>query len=166
MRFQGLASKNIQGILCLFIALVFLTISDAIIKWLSPYYPLHELTLVKAAIALVLILLFAHFFGGLAQLKTRRPWLHLLRGFMLVLSDAFYFLGLAAMPMATAVTLFFCAPFFICLIAKIFLGETIGLQRWLAISVGMVGVIVIAQPGGANFNWNVIFPCYQRSHTR
>ncbi|MDE0308485.1 MAG: DMT family transporter [Acidiferrobacterales bacterium] len=158
MQFLARTSQNFQGILCLFIALVFLTISDAIIKWLSPYYPLHELTLIKAAIALVLILVFAHFFGGLSQLKTKRPWLHILRGFMLVLSDAFYFLGLAAMPMATAVALFFCAPLFVCLIAKMFLGETVGLQRWLAIVVGMVGVLVIAQPGGVDFNWSVIFP--------
>lgn len=158
MRFLGIVSRNVQGILYLLVALVFLTISDAIIKWLSPYYPLHELTLIKAAIALVLILVFAHFFGGLSQLKTKRPWLHLLRGFMLVLSDAFYFLGLAAMPMATTITLFFCAPFFVCLMAKIFLRETVGLQRWLAIFVGIAGVFVIALPSGVEFNWNVVFP--------
>ncbi len=158
MKLVNQASRSIQGILYLLCALVFLTVSDTIIKWLSPFYPLHELTLVKAAIALVLLLVFTRIFGGLSQLKTRRPWLHLLRGLMLVLSDAFYFLGLSVMPMATTVTLFFCAPLFVCLIAKVFLGETVGLIRWAAITVGMAGVIVIAQPGDVAFNWNVIFP--------
>ena len=153
-RFSG----NIQGILCLLGALVFLTVSDATIKWLSPAYPLHQLTLIKAAIALALILAFVHFFGGLSQLKTQRPWMHLLRGMALVVSDAFYFLGLSVMPMATAIALFFCTPLFVCLSAKAFLGEKVGFVRWTAIAVGMAGVIVIAQPGGAEFTWNVIFP--------
>ncbi len=152
-------SRSVQGILCLFCALVFLTVSDAIIKWLSPFYPLHELTVVKSVIALALIVLFARLFGGLSQLKTKRPWFQLLRGFMLALSDAFYFLGLAVMPMATAIALFFCAPLFVCLIAKLFLGETVGLIRWLAIAVGLAGVAVIALPSGdVGFTWNILFP--------
>ncbi len=151
-------SRNLQGILCLLIALVFLTGSDAIIKWLSPRYPLHELTLVKALVALLVVLIFVRFFGGLAQLKTRRPFLHLLRGFTLVLSDALYFLGLATMPMATNVILFFCAPFFVCIMARLYLGESVGLPRWMAIATGLAGVMVIAQPGSLEFTWNVIFP--------
>ena len=158
MQFVSQFSRSVQGILCLFCALVVLTVSDAIIKWLSPYYPLHELTVGKSLIALALIVIFARLFGGLSQLKTKRPWLQLLRGLMLAISDALYFMGLAVMPMATAIALFFCAPLFVCLIAKLFLGETVGLIRWLAIAVGLIGVLVIAQPGSIGFTWNILFP--------
>lgn len=152
------ANRNIQGILCLLGALVVLTVSDTIIKWLSPVYPLYELTLVKGVIALVILLMVVQFSGGLVQLRVQRPWLHFSRGMMLVLSDAFYFMGLSAMPMATAITLFFCAPLFVCLIAKLFLGETVGFVRWMAIAVGMAGIVVIVQPGSVTFDWNVVFP--------
>ncbi len=152
------ASRNVQGIACLVVALVFLTVSDAVIKWLSPFYSLHQLTLIKSSIALVLILGFAQLSGAMAQLRTKRPWLHLLRGSMLAFSDAFYFMGLSVMPMATNIALFFCTPLFVCLIARMFLGETVGIVRWLAIAVGMAGVIVIANPGGVAFTWNVVFP--------
>ncbi len=158
MQFLSGINRNLQGILCLLGALMVLTVSDAIIKWLSPVYPLYEITLIKSSIALVLLLIVTQFTGGLSQLKTQRPWLHLLRGMALVVSDAFYFLGLSVMPMATTITLFFCAPLFVCLIAKLFLGETIGFIRWMAIAVGMVGVIVIVRPGNIAFTWNALFP--------
>ncbi len=142
----------------MFVALMFLTVSDATIKWLSSSYALHEITLIRAIFALVLVVLFAKFFGGLSQLRSQRLGLQLLRGFMLVLANIFFFLGLSVMPLATTVALFYCGPFFICLLAKVVLGEPVGVFRWLAITSGMFGVIVIAQPGSSEFNWSVLLP--------
>ncbi len=158
MRFLRQTSRSVQGVLCLLFALVCLTASDAIIKWLSSHYPLHEITFIRALVGLILVLVFAHCFGGLSQLRTQRIGLHLLRGSLLVLANVFFFLGLSVMSMATTVTLFYCAPFFICLIAKVILGEPVGFQRWLAIGVGMVGVVIIAQPGNDDFSWSVFLP--------
>ncbi len=151
-------SSSVQGIVCLLLALVCLTVSDAIIKWLSSTYPLHQITLARGTVALALVLTFAHLYGGLSQLRTQRLKLHLLRGMLLVLANIFFFLGLSVMPMATTVTLFYCGPFFICLLARIVLGEPVGAIRWLAISIGMSGVIVIADPGSGDFSWSVGLP--------
>ncbi len=150
--------QNVQGVLCLVGALVFLTISDSIIKWLSPFYPLHEITLYRATVALGLVLVFVHFTGGLTTLRTHRPGLHLFRGFLLVLANMFFFLGLSVMPLAEVVALFFVGPFFICLLARPFLGEVVGWQRWLAIAVGLIGVLVLVEPGGSEFTWTTLLP--------
>ncbi len=144
--------------MCLVVALVFLTISDSIIKWLSPVYPLYEIMFARAVVALTLVLAFTHFAGGLSQLKTRRPGLHFIRGFLLVMANAFFFMGLSTMPLATVVTLFYCAPLFICLVAKPILGESVGLLRWLAIFVGMIGVLVMANPTSTEFTWSIFLP--------
>lgn len=158
MRKSRQVNQNTQGILCLVVALVFLTISDSIIKWLSPVYPLYEIMFFRAVVALALVLGFTYFVGGLSQLRTRRPGLHFLRGFLLVLANAFFFLGLSTMPLATVVTLFYSAPLFICLVAKPILGESVGLFRWLAIFVGMIGVVIMANPGSTEFTWSVFLP--------
>lgn len=132
-------------------ALFFLTLSDSIIKWLSPHYALHEIMLFRALFAMCVILLIVQFEGGWRSLKTRRPALHLLRGLFLVLANVFFFLGLSALPLSETVALFFATPLFICLLSKPVLGETVGKARWVAILVGLVGVVVMLRPGTALF---------------
>ena len=151
-------SLNTQGILCLMGAVFFLTFSDSIIKWLSPDYPLHEITLFRAIFAMVIVFGFVHLEGGMGTLKTRRPMLHLFRGMLLVFANMFFFLGLSVMPIAEVVALFFTAPLFICLLARPVLGEHVGLSRWLAIFIGLAGVIVMVRPGAGGFHWSSILP--------
>ena len=100
MKFINSANPNIQGILCLIGALVFLTFSDSIIKWLSPRYALHEIMLLRALFAMMVVAVIVKLEGGLQVLRTRRPWLHILRGVFLVLANMFFFLGLSVLPLA------------------------------------------------------------------
>ena len=158
MRLFDKLGGSTQGILCLTCASMFLTVSDSIIKWLSPVYPLHEITLIRALVGLVLVFVFTKLFGDLSRLRTGQPALHLLRGSLLVVANVFFFLGLSIMPMATAVTLFFSSPLFICLNASLILRESVGIIRWLAILVGMTGVVVMANPGANDFSWTVFLP--------
>ncbi len=139
-------------------ALVFLTVSDSIVKWLSPRYALHEIMLLRAVFALTLVMVFVYLEGGLVTLKTRRPWLHFLRGALLVFANMFFFLGLATMPLAQTVALFFTAPLFICLLAQPVLGEKVGLMRWMAIVVGMGGVVIMLRPGAEIFDLTSLLP--------
>ena len=144
-------SANLRGILCLVLALFCLTLSDSIIKWLSPDLPLHQITLFRSLFALPPVLLIVYLEGGWRVLKTRRPLLHFTRGSMLVLANMFFFIGLAAMPLAETVTLFYTAPLFICILSQPVLGERVGLRRWLVILAGLGGVIYMLQPGSELF---------------
>lgn len=139
-------------------ALAFLTLSDSIIKWLSPQLPLHEITLFRSLFALVIVFFIIYLEGGLRILKTRRPVLHLLRGAMLVLANMFFFLGLAAMPLAETVALFYTAPLFICLMSQPLLGEKVGLSRWLVIILGLIGVVIMLRPGSEVFRLIGLLP--------
>lgn len=107
---------------------------------------------------MVLVLFFVYLEGGLAVLKTRRPLLHLFRGVLLVFANMFFFLGLATMPLAETVALFFVTPMFICILAHPVLGEKVGASRWIAIFVGLVGVLVMIRPGAEVFNLNSLLP--------
>lgn len=158
MKFLLSLSANTQGILCLLGALAFLTVSDAIIKWLSPVLPLHEITLWRAVFALTVLMVFVQFEGGLKTLKTRRPVLHLARGLMLVLANMFFFLGLASLPFAENIALFFTAPLFICILSQPVLGEKVGLSRWVAIAIGLAGVVVMLRPGSDLFRVISLLP--------
>ncbi|MBT8436180.1 MAG: DMT family transporter, partial [Gammaproteobacteria bacterium] len=74
------------------------------------------------------------------------PWLHLLRGLLIVISNMTYFAALAVMPLAEATALFFVAPLFITLLSIPLLGEKVGLWRLLAVFIGLVGVVIMQRP--------------------
>lgn len=157
-KFLQNASNNTKGILCLIGSLVFLTLSDSIVKWLSPTYALHEIMLFRALFAMVVVVIIVQFEGGWKSLYTRRPALHLLRGCLLVLANMFFFLGLATLPLADTVALFFTAPLFICLMAQPVLGEKVGLGQWAAIFLGLFGVLVMVRPGADVFRLASLLP--------
>jgi len=79
-------------------------------------------------------------------LKTARIGLHGVRllGAFTALSCSIW--AVAVLPLSTAVTLSFMQAFFVAIIATIFLGESIGFHRVVAILSGFVGVVIVMQP--------------------
>jgi drug/metabolite transporter (DMT)-like permease len=70
-----------------------------------------------------------------------------MRGAALLGSSLFFISGLRFLPIAEASATGFVAPLFVTALSIIFLGEKVGLRRWIATGVGLVGVLVILRPG-------------------
>ncbi len=147
-----------HGIACILGATMFFSIQDATIKWLSGDYPLHEIVLVRATIAALIMLVVVQLEGGLRILRTAHPGLHLARGLLLVIANSCYFAALAVMALADAMAIFFVAPLFITVLSKIFLGEQVGPRRWGAVVAGLIGVIVMLRPGTESLRPVVLLP--------
>ena len=60
--------------------------------------------------------------------------------------------SLALIPLALASAVIQATPLVVAMGAAVFLGATVGWRRWLAISVGFLGVLIIIRPGGAGFD--------------
>ena len=138
---------NLIGIMCVLGGTFALGVQDMIIKLISGTYPLHEIGFVRSVFAILLTCVFLRMEGGFLQLKSSRPGTHLARGVLLICANMAYFLGLASMPLGDAAAIFFSAPLIITLLAVPFLGEQIGPRRWLAVLVGMIGVVIMLRPG-------------------
>ena len=65
--------------------------------------------------------------------------------------------ALVLVPLATASAILQTTPLMVTLGAALFLGEAVGWRRWLAICVGLFGVLLIVRPGMEGFDWNVLF---------
>ncbi len=151
------------GIAFILLGMFCISINDMLIKQLSGDYPLHEMVFVRSAIGITISLLLVRLEGGWAILRPRRPWLHVLRGVMIVFSNMAFFTALAVMPLADATALFFVAPLFITLLSVPFLGETVGLRRIGAVLIGFLGVLVMLGPGaemgqGLPSRWVLLLP--------
>jgi drug/metabolite transporter (DMT)-like permease len=150
--------ERIKGILCLCAGIAVFSIQDVVIKLVSGEYPVHEALIIRSLTALPLLLLLVAFDGGLVTLNSRRPWLLIGRGALNFTAYTAYYLGLAALPIATCVALFFTAPLFITLLSVAALGERVGPRRWTAVVVGFLGVVVMVRPGSDIFEWASLLP--------
>ncbi|MGI9302871.1 MAG: DMT family transporter [Gammaproteobacteria bacterium] len=151
-------NRQTAGILCLVGAVAILTAGDSIVKWLSPSYALHEIMLFRAVFSLMVTAILIWLEGGIRILHTRQPGLHFLRGFLLAIANMFFFLGLATLPFAEVVALFFAAPLFITLLSIPVLGERVGPTRWLAVLTGLIGIVVMLRPGFGMVSIVGVFP--------
>ena len=140
--------QNRAGLAILFILIGMLAISfnDMFIKQLSGGYPLHEIVFARSALGIIISLMLVQWEGGLHLLKTDQPFLHLLRGILIVVSNMAFFVALAALPLGEATALFFVAPLFITLLSIPLLGEKVGALRLSAVAVGFIGVIIMQRP--------------------
>lgn len=151
--------SNLTGALFALMAVMCFSLNDVGIKFLSDTYALHQVIFIRSTIGTVLFLaVIMPLTGGLKVMRTRRLKMHLLRGICVVFANMCLFLGLAAMPIADAVAVFFISPLVITIFSVLFLGETVGARRWTAIAVGFIGVLVIVKPGTSAFQVASLLP--------
>ena len=84
----------------------------------------------------------------------------MLRGLCIVVANVAFFMGLAAISLPEATAIFFIAPLFITALSVIFLGEQVGIKRWIAVTVGLMGVIIMLRPGTATFRYAALLPLF------
>lgn len=84
-------------------------------------------------------------------LRPYHPWLNIARGLSAISGTILFLTGLRYMPIPEATAIAFVSPIFVMALSIVFLGEIVGIRRWLAALVGFVGVLVIVQPGTSGF---------------
>ena len=152
-------STNLIGALCAMAAAVFFSFNDMAIKFMSGGYALHQVVLIRSVVGMsVWLVLVMPFSGGWKVVKTDRLGMHILRGLCVVFANLTFFLGLAAMPLAGAVAIFFVSPLLITVFSVLFLGERVGPFRWGAIVIGFAGVLVMVNPGAGSFQIAALLP--------
>ncbi|MGJ7903965.1 DMT family transporter [Lysobacter sp. 1R34A] len=130
------------------IAVVMFSIMDALLKLLSAHYPPFQVAALRGASSLPFVLTWALASGGLKPLLRVRWSLHLLRGVLGIGMMATFVYGVHRLPLSTAYSIFFIAPLLITALSGPILGERVGPRRWVAIGIGLIGVMVLLRPSG------------------
>ena len=84
--------------------------------------------------------------------------LHLLRSLSIAFATVCFFTAIQVMPIADALAIFFVMPLLVTLLAPWVLGETVGWRRLAAVAVGMMGAVIIIQPGHEVFGLRALLP--------
>src|SRR6267378_629292 len=152
------ADGPFRGIAMILASTVFLGASDVTAKYLSATLPSIEIAWIRFLV-FALIMTPAMLPGSpLFALRSDRKGLQLMRGVTLLASSLFFISGLRFLPIAEASATGFVAPLFVTALSIVFLGETVGVRRWLATAVGLIGVLIILRPGTSAFHPAAFFP--------
>ena len=120
---------------------------DTLVKLMSATYPIGELVFFRGFFGLIPIFFIIPKERYKNLFQTTKLKLHLGRAIFGTLGMVSIFLGVKFLPIAEAITITFAAPIFATIFSMIFLGEQVRIYRWIAIIVGLLGVVIILKPG-------------------
>jgi len=138
------------------IAMLALPGIDAIAKWLAGSVSPGQVTWSRFFFQIMLM--------SPLLLKTRGPWLtpslwlHAARGSLIASATLFFFTGLAYLPMADAIAIFFIEPLLVTLLSALFFGEIIHWRRISAIACGFIGALIVIRPSFGEVGYAVLYP--------
>ncbi len=97
--------------------------------------------------AFLLALIFLNPITRPKMMTTSRPLMQIGRSALLLASTALNFFALRYLQLDEALAILFSTPFLVAVLCVPLLGEWVGWRRWTAISVGFLGVLLVARPG-------------------
>ena len=150
-------TKNQLGFLYMFMSVCAFSLMDLIVKW-SEDYPLGQVLFFRGFFGVVIYF----FIMPRERIKnfyyTKRAGLHFLRCLSGLIALIAIFIALRKLPLATVVSISFAAPIFTTIFSIFLLNEKVGFYRWLAVSIGFIGIIIITEPGFDDLNIYYLFP--------
>ena len=146
-------AKNRQiGIALVTVTTLMFATLDISAKWLVQTVPVIQVVWLRFLFHTILTTAIFMPSMGTQLFSIQNPRLQLIRGIMLAIMTAMNFYALQYLQLAEVGAVQFSVPLLIALISAWFLHEKLDTQRWLAIGLGFVGVLVIIRPGSQGFH--------------
>ena len=142
-------ADNIKASVVMLVGVGAFSMMDAGLKVLSGRYPALQVAALRGLSSIPLILIWVAVSGGFRQLLRVRFGLHVVRAVIGIGMLAAFAYGVRHIPLSEAYSIFFVAPLLITVFAVPILGERVEWRRWVAIVVGLCGVLVVLRPTGA-----------------
>jgi drug/metabolite transporter (DMT)-like permease len=149
--------QRLTGILLMMGAVAGFSCIDASSKYLNHHMGVAQVVWARYTFAFLLTLIVSNPITRPGLMQTTRPALQIGRSLLLVGSTALNILALRYLQLDQTVSIMFALPFVIALLSGPLLGEWIGRRRWIAVSVGFLGVLVVTRPGVGGIHPAAIF---------
>ena len=155
---RPMADKPLVAIGLFSLAMMMFSATDGAAKYLSSDIAPQQIIFLRFVIVLILILLFCIYRGQWNILKTTQPTLQILRGLLLAVCSLIFYFALKHLPLELCAAIGFVSPLFVTALSIPFLGERVGLRRWIAVLIGLLSVLMILRPGGVSFQLAMLLP--------
>lgn len=156
MGVNNTASSSTRGIQLMLVGAFILPIMDAASKMMGESIASGVTVLARFSLQSLFLLPFV--WSSLVWPSRQTLVLHFWRSISICVATVCFFTAIQVMPIADSLAIFFVMPLIVTLLAPWFLDETVGWHRIVAVVVGLVGAIIIIQPGYAVFGARTLLP--------
>jgi len=144
-------SENLRGMYAMLIAVGMFSVMDTTMKLLAAHYPAIQVAALRSLLPLPLVFAWVAWRGALRSVLQVNWPLHLLRAVLGIAMLSLFAFGLKDLSLAAAYAILFVGPILITALSVVMLKEQVSPQRWIAVAIGMAGVLVVLRPGGSGF---------------
>jgi drug/metabolite transporter (DMT)-like permease len=137
---------RLQAIAPMIAAVAVFSFMDGVLKFFAMRYPPMEVAALRGATSLPFTLAPVLIAGRLRDLMPRRWPMHLLRGCLSVVVIGGFIYAVRSLSLANAYSVFLSAPLLVAALSVPLLRERLDWRNWLAILVGLAGVLVMLRP--------------------
>lgn len=141
------AKSNLKGALLALLAFAIYATHDVIVKSLGASYGPFQIVFFSVLLSFPIAMIMLIRDNSDGDLRPRHLWMSIIRTIAAVIAGVSAFYAFSSLPLAQAYALLFSTPLLITVLAIPVLGEKVGIHRWSAIIVGLVGVVIVLQPG-------------------
>lgn len=128
-------------------------VNDTLMKSLFITYPIIEIIFLRALFCLPLLFIAMKIKRVKILNHSRLTWnLMMLRGFAEVMATITFLYALKHLPLPNVTAIIQILPLTVTMAAALFLNEQVGYRRWTAIIIGLIGVIIVINPGAEGFS--------------
>lgn len=121
-------------------------IQDALVKWLVRDYAVPEILFIRSVAIAAIAVVFVYRQRQPSILKSPNRRTLFLRTFLVLGAWLLYYSATRHLALAQLTTLYFSAPLIVVFLSIIILKEKVTKMRWTAAIIGLIGVIIAANP--------------------
>ena len=140
-------NANAKGALLALLAFGVYATHDVIVKLMGGIYSPVQLIFFSVLFSFPLAMLMLMRDATPGTLLPVHPWWITVRTVAAVVTGLTAFYAFSVLPLAQVYAIIFASPLIITILAIPILGERVRIRRWLAVIVGLAGVLVVIQPG-------------------
>ena len=146
-------SNNLYGTVWMITSMAFFAIEDSLIKFATSTIPIGQILIMFGLGGALIFFLMAHFKNEKIVLRDMLLLPMYIRAVFEIIGRLFYVLAISLIPLSTATVIIQATPIVVVAGAAIIFGEKVGWRRWIAIVLGLFGVIIIIQPTAESFSF-------------
>ena len=149
-----------KGIFIIIIATLFFAIMDGVSRYLAETYNVFVINMIRSWIlALFVILISLRKKDGIKKvLSSKQPFVQFIRGVLLTLAILIGVYSFTKLGLVQTHSIMSFFPLIVVAFSGPILNEKIGIQRWLAVIFGFIGIIIILDPVNFIFSFDGLLP--------
>ena len=154
-------SARVMGITLMCGAWLVFSGIDASAKSLTGSLAVAQIVLLRYGGGFIYSLALIAFKRDVSALKSSTPKTQALRAVLLTGATTVNFVALRYLQLDQTAAIMFSIPLIVCALSVPMLGEQVGWRRWVAVLIGLFGVLIIIRPGFASFHWAMLLVLVQ-----